>query len=132
MLPAFVSPSVTIPVINGHPALGTWQSVVLVDTNVDNHSRRVRLSFIAGLTGSHPEDPEAIGAPHRPGVDGGEGDPEHGPGVTGVDEPVVADPRGRVVGLLLVLDLGLDLEATSRHPLPRRRPPPATRQPAGR
>lgn len=48
VLPAFVNPSITIPVVNGHPALGTWQSVVLVDTNVDNHTRQVRLSFIAG------------------------------------------------------------------------------------
>jgi secondary thiamine-phosphate synthase enzyme len=48
VLPAFVSPSVTIPVIGGRPALGTWQSVVLVDTNVDNQTRKVRLSFIEG------------------------------------------------------------------------------------
>jgi secondary thiamine-phosphate synthase enzyme len=48
VLPAFISPSITIPVIGGRPALGTWQSVVLVDTNVDNHTRRVRLSFIEG------------------------------------------------------------------------------------
>jgi secondary thiamine-phosphate synthase enzyme len=48
VLPAFLSPSITIPVIGGRPALGTWQSVVLVDTNVDNHTRRVRLSFIEG------------------------------------------------------------------------------------
>lgn len=48
VLPAFISPSVTIPVIGGRPALGTWQSVVLVDTNVDNQTRRVLLSFIAG------------------------------------------------------------------------------------
>lgn len=48
VLPAFISPSVTIPVIDGKPALGTWQSVVLVDTNRDNPSRRVRLSFLAG------------------------------------------------------------------------------------
>lgn len=48
VLPAFISPSVTIPVIEGRPALGTWQSVVLVDTNVDNQTRRVRLSFIEG------------------------------------------------------------------------------------
>jgi thiamine phosphate synthase YjbQ (UPF0047 family) len=47
-LPAFVSPSITIPVIGGRPALGTWQSVVLVDTNVDNQTRKVRLSFIPG------------------------------------------------------------------------------------
>lgn len=48
VLPAFISPSITIPVIGGRPALGTWQSVVLVDTNVDNQTRRIRLSFIAG------------------------------------------------------------------------------------
>jgi secondary thiamine-phosphate synthase enzyme len=48
VLPAFVSPSITIPVIGGRPALGTWQSVVLVDTNVDNQTRKVRLSFIVG------------------------------------------------------------------------------------
>jgi secondary thiamine-phosphate synthase enzyme len=48
VLPAFISPSVTIPVVAGQPTLGTWQSVVLVDTNVDNASRRVRLSFIEG------------------------------------------------------------------------------------
>jgi len=48
VVPAFVSPSLTIPVIAGRPALGTWQSVVLVDTNVDNQTRKVRLSFVAG------------------------------------------------------------------------------------
>jgi secondary thiamine-phosphate synthase enzyme len=48
VLPAFISPSLTIPVIDGRPQLGTWQSIVLVDTNVDNPSRRVRLSFLTG------------------------------------------------------------------------------------
>lgn len=48
VLPAFISPSVTIPVLDGTPTLGTWQSVVVVDTNVDNPSRRVRLSFVRG------------------------------------------------------------------------------------
>ena len=48
VLPAFIAPSVTIPVIDGRMQLGTWQSVVLVDTNVDNPRRRVRLSFIPG------------------------------------------------------------------------------------
>ncbi|MDQ1674904.1 MAG: hypothetical protein QOC93_48 [Actinomycetota bacterium] len=48
VLPAFVSPSVTVPVVNGAPQLGTWQSLVLVDSNVDNRSRHVRLSFVAG------------------------------------------------------------------------------------
>lgn len=48
VLPAFVSPSVTVPVLDGRPALGTWQSIVVVDTNVDNRHRRIRLSFLAG------------------------------------------------------------------------------------
>lgn len=48
VLPAFVSPSLTLPVLAGEPALGTWQSVVLVDSNVDNRSRRVRLNYLAG------------------------------------------------------------------------------------
>jgi len=48
VLPAFISPSIMIPIIAGRPALGTWQSVVLVDTNLDNHTRKVRLSFIEG------------------------------------------------------------------------------------
>lgn len=46
--PAFVSPSLTLPVVDGAPQLGTWQSVVLVDSNVDNRTRRVRLSFVTG------------------------------------------------------------------------------------
>lgn len=48
VLPAFVSPSIVVPVIDGAPALGTWQSIVLVDSNVDNPQRTVRLSFIPG------------------------------------------------------------------------------------
>lgn len=48
VLPAFVSPSMTIPVVDGRLALGTWQSLVLVDPNVDNPDRQVRLSFLAG------------------------------------------------------------------------------------
>lgn len=48
VVPAIVSPSVVLPVIAGRPALGTWQSVVLVDTNVDNPRRTVRLSFLPG------------------------------------------------------------------------------------
>ncbi len=48
VLPAIVSPSVTIPVVGGRLALGTWQSIALVDTNVDNPERTVRLSFLAG------------------------------------------------------------------------------------
>lgn len=46
VLPAIVSPSVTIPVQGGTPLLGTWQSVVLVDLNRDNPRRSVRLSFV--------------------------------------------------------------------------------------
>jgi len=37
-----------VPVLSGHLALGTWQSIVLVDTNADNPDRTVRLSFLAG------------------------------------------------------------------------------------
>jgi secondary thiamine-phosphate synthase enzyme len=48
VLPAIVSPSVTVPVRDGAPLLGTWQSVVLVDLNRDNPRRSVRLSFING------------------------------------------------------------------------------------
>lgn len=48
VLPAFVSPSVTVPVLGGNLQLGTWQSLVLVDTNVDNPVRKVRLSFLPG------------------------------------------------------------------------------------
>lgn len=48
VLPAFISPSVTIPVLDGKLALGTWQSIVLVDTNRDNTRRQVRLTFVAG------------------------------------------------------------------------------------
>ena len=48
VLPAFVPPYATLPVIGGRLALGTWQSVVLVDLNVDNPDRHVRLSFLAG------------------------------------------------------------------------------------
>ena len=48
VLPGFISPSATIPVLAGELTLGTWQSVVLVDTNPDNRRRRVRLSFVVG------------------------------------------------------------------------------------
>ncbi len=48
VLPAFVSPSVSVPVLGGRLALGTWQSVVLIDPNGDNPDRQVRLSFLAG------------------------------------------------------------------------------------
>ena len=47
VLPAFISPSLTLPVVGGQPALGTWQSVVVVDTNTDNPDRQLRLSFLS-------------------------------------------------------------------------------------
>jgi len=46
LLPALVSPSLSVPVVGGELLLGTWQSVVLVDLNDDNPRRRVRLSFL--------------------------------------------------------------------------------------
>ena len=48
VLPAFVPPYATLPVVGGRLQLGTWQSVCLVDTNGDNPTRQVRLSFLAG------------------------------------------------------------------------------------
>lgn len=48
VLPALISPSLTVPVLDGRLALGTWQSIVLVDTNVDNRTRIVRVSFLRG------------------------------------------------------------------------------------
>ena len=48
VLPGLVPPYASIPVLGGEPALGTWQSIVLVDTNRDNPVRQVRLSFLAG------------------------------------------------------------------------------------
>ncbi len=48
VMPALVPPYATIPVLRGRMALGTWQSVCLVDLNVDNDTRQVRLSFVAG------------------------------------------------------------------------------------
>ena len=48
VMPALVSPSLTLPVLDGRPALGVWQSVVMVDPNRDNPVRKVRLSFLPG------------------------------------------------------------------------------------
>ena len=47
VMPAFIAPSVVLPVIDGSIALGTWQWIVVVDPNYDNDVRTVRLSFIA-------------------------------------------------------------------------------------
>ena len=46
--PAVIPPYATVPVINGSLALGTWQSICLVDLNVDNPDRQVRFSFLSG------------------------------------------------------------------------------------
>lgn len=48
VLPALVSPSLVVPVLGGRLGLGTWQSIVLVDPNLDNPVRTVRMSFLAG------------------------------------------------------------------------------------
>ncbi|MFI5896428.1 YjbQ family protein [Actinoplanes sp. NPDC051513] len=48
VLPAWIPPYATLPVIGGEIALGTWQSICLVDTNGDNPTRQVRFSFIEG------------------------------------------------------------------------------------
>ena len=46
VMPAFAPPYATVPVVAGRLALGTWQSIALVDLNVDNPTRQVRLSFL--------------------------------------------------------------------------------------
>ena len=51
VLPALVPPYATVPVLGGELALGTWQSICLVDLNVDNAVRQVRLSLLAGSSG---------------------------------------------------------------------------------
>ncbi|GGI08921.1 YjbQ family protein [Egicoccus halophilus] len=48
VLPAFISPSLSVPVDDGRLALGTWQSIVVVDANADNPRRTLRLSLLAG------------------------------------------------------------------------------------
>ena len=48
VLPLLAAPSMTVPVIGGRLALGTWQSIALLDPNQDNATRTVRLSFLAG------------------------------------------------------------------------------------
>ncbi len=48
VMPAIVPPQATVPVLDGELALGTWQSICLVDLNVDNAERTVRFSFLVG------------------------------------------------------------------------------------
>jgi thiamine phosphate synthase YjbQ (UPF0047 family) len=45
-MPALIPPYATVPVVDGRLQLGTWQSIAVVDLNVDNPDRRVRLSFL--------------------------------------------------------------------------------------
>ncbi|MEV2277212.1 YjbQ family protein [Nocardiopsis sp. NPDC050513] len=46
VMPAYVAPQTTVPVLSGRLELGTWQSVAVVDLNIDNPDRQVRLSFL--------------------------------------------------------------------------------------
>jgi secondary thiamine-phosphate synthase enzyme len=48
VMPALVPPYCSVPVLDGRLALGTWQSICLVDLNVDNADRDVRFSFLTG------------------------------------------------------------------------------------
>jgi secondary thiamine-phosphate synthase enzyme len=48
VMPAMIPPYASVPVVGGRLALGTWQSICLVDLNVDNRDREVRLSFLPG------------------------------------------------------------------------------------
>ena len=48
VMPALVPPYCTVPVVDGKLQLGTWQSICLVDLNVDNAERTVRLSLLRG------------------------------------------------------------------------------------
>ncbi|MGH2772316.1 MAG: YjbQ family protein [Actinomycetota bacterium] len=47
LMPAFIAPTVTLPVLGGRVALGTWQSIAMIDSNVDNPNREVMMSFLA-------------------------------------------------------------------------------------
>ena len=48
VLPGLVAPSTVVPVVSGALTLGTWQSIVLVDTNIDNPERQVRFTYLPG------------------------------------------------------------------------------------
>lgn len=48
LLPALLPPYASVPVLGGRMALGSWQSLCLVDTNGDNPQRTVRLSYLPG------------------------------------------------------------------------------------
>lgn len=46
LLPVLVPPSLSVPVREGLLLLGTWQSIVLVDTNPDNPGRQLRCTWL--------------------------------------------------------------------------------------
>jgi secondary thiamine-phosphate synthase enzyme len=48
VLPLLAPPSITVPVVEGRLALGTWQSIALLDPNADNGDRSVLLGFVPG------------------------------------------------------------------------------------
>jgi secondary thiamine-phosphate synthase enzyme len=48
VLPAFISPTLTLPVVGGRVSLGVWQRIALVDTNEDNPRRELFLAFVGG------------------------------------------------------------------------------------
>jgi secondary thiamine-phosphate synthase enzyme len=48
VLPLLAPPAMSVPVVGGRAALGTWQSIALVDPNADNPRRRVQFSFLRG------------------------------------------------------------------------------------
>ena len=48
LLPVIVSPSLVLPVVDRELGLGTWQRVVLVDTNRENNERHVMLGMLPG------------------------------------------------------------------------------------
>ena len=48
VLPLLAPPSLTVPVVGGRLQLGTWQSIALLDTNLDNPRRTVLLTFLPG------------------------------------------------------------------------------------
>lgn len=48
LLPVLVSPSLVLPLAEGEVALGTWQRVILVDTNRENNERQIMLGMLPG------------------------------------------------------------------------------------
>jgi secondary thiamine-phosphate synthase enzyme len=46
LVPAFLPPALALVVQDGRLVLGRWQSLVLVDTNIDNPVRTVQVTFL--------------------------------------------------------------------------------------